>query len=302
MAQVAFLGAGQMGSGMIRNLLRAGHQVTVHNRTPERATPLLAEGARLAPTPRAAAEGAEAVLSMLTDDAASRAGWTGPDGALSGMAPGALCIECSSLSQGWILALAGLCGDLGVSFLDCPVAGRPPVAQKGELAVFAGGAAEDVAAATPILQAFSKSIAHFGPAGSGIAFKLIYNALGAVQVAAVAEAMHACDAAGMDLDTCAAAFAAGATGSPHVTQHARAMAARLGPQPVAFPGASRIKDLNYAIDLAEGSGSPAHLARAARTVFGIMTEQGMDQRNDSEVIDALRARHPLPSGPEGAKR
>ena len=290
MARLAVLGAGNMGSGMIRSLLRAGHSVRVYNRTRARARPLEAEGAMLADTPQAAAEGAEAVLSMLTDDAASRQMWTGPDGALRGIAPGTLCIECSSLSRDWVLGLAAAATGAGGRFLDCPVAGRPDAAESGTLAVFAGGAEEDVAAARPLLEAIGKSVTHFGPAGSGIAFKLIYNALGAVQLAALAEAMHACEAAGMDLFACAAAFSAGATGSPHVVRHSEPMARRAGPQEVAFPGSSRLKDLGYAIALVEAGGGSAALARAARDVFGIMEGEGMAARNDTEVIDALRVR------------
>ena len=291
--QIAFLGAGNMGAGMIRNLLRAGHSVRVHNRTAEKARPLEAEGATLAPTPREAAEGAQVVFSMLTDDAASRQMWTGPDGALDGLAPGTLCIECSSVSRDWVLTLAEAASAAGARFLDCPVAGRPDVAERGELAVFAGGSAADIAAAEPYLANIGKSVTHFGPAGSGIAFKLIYNALGAVQLAALAEAMHACEAAGLDLSASAATFSSGATGSPHVVRHAEPMARKAGAQDVAFPGGSRIKDLGYAIELVEANGGTAALARAAHGVFGIMAEEGMAQRNDNEVIDALRRLFPL---------
>ena len=189
MARIGFLGAGVMGGAMIRNLLGGGHEVCVYNRTLEKARALEADGATLAATPREAAAGADAIYSMVTNDDASRACWTGADGALAGdFKPGALAIEGSSVSRDWVLELAGLAAAKGLRFLDCPVAGRPDVAKAGTLWVYAGGAADDVEAARPILEPLSRSITHFGPTGSGIAFKLIYNVMGTIQVAALGEA------------------------------------------------------------------------------------------------------------------
>jgi 3-hydroxyisobutyrate dehydrogenase-like beta-hydroxyacid dehydrogenase len=105
MAKIEFLGAGVMGQAMIRNLLRAGHKVCAFNRTIEKAPPLEADGATVAATPREA----DAVFSMVTDDAASRVVWTGADGAHAAkLRPGALAIESSSVSRDWVLELAAL--------------------------------------------------------------------------------------------------------------------------------------------------------------------------------------------------
>ena len=190
MAKIAMLGAGIMGSAMAPNLLKGGHTVTVYNRTLEKARPLEALGASLAATPREAVEGAEAIISIVIDDNASRAVWTGDEGVLTGNpVQGALAIECSTVSNDWVLELAELAEAEGLRFMDCAVAGRPDAAVAGDLRMFAGGKAEDVEAAKPILMSFGKRLTHFGPVGKGNAYKLIYTTAGAIQVVALAEAM-----------------------------------------------------------------------------------------------------------------
>ena len=297
MAKIGFLGTGIMGQAMIGNLLGGGHQVCAYNRTLEKARPLEALGATLAPTPRQAAEGAELIISMIIDDAASRACWTGPDGALSAeFSPGAMAIESSSVSRQWVIELAGLAAAGGLRFMDCPVAGRPDVAEAGKLVIFAGGAEADVDAARPVLASISRRVTRFGPVGAGISFKLIYNTMGAIQVAALAEGMHACEAAGIDLEVAAESFADGATGSPHVERHSQYMAFDRHEDPVQFSGRNRIKDLTYGIEVIEEIGAQSVIGRAARDVFGQMVPLDMDGLNDSELIDALRAEHGAKTG------
>lgn len=292
MARIAFLGAGMMGQPIARNFLRGGHSVTVYNRTIEKARPLEADGAVLAETPRQAAAGADVIFSSLINDDASRSSWNGPDGALKAeLKPGAYAIEMSTVSLQWVSELNELTLSRGLHFLDCPVAGRPDVAESGQLKVFAGGRAEDVDAMRPVLDAVSKSVMHVGGVGSGITFKLIYNVMGAIQVAACAEGMQACEAAGIDITVAAEGFATGATGSPHVVRHSRYMAEASHEDPVQFSGSNRIKDLSYGIELIETVGGQSVIGHAARKVFEQMVERSMGDLNDSELIDTLRAVH-----------
>lgn len=289
MARIAFLGAGSMGQGMIRNFLRKGHAVTVYNRTLEKARALEAEGAKLARTPREAVAGAEAVFSMLTNDEASRECWTGVEGVFAAdLTAGMLVTESSTLSNAWILELGRLAAARNLRFLDCPVAGRPDVAAAGTLAIFVGGAPQDVQAVRPLLAAIGRKVTHFGPVGTGNAFKLIYNVMGAVQVAALAEGMFACEAAGIDLTAAAEAFSAGATGSPHVVRHSGYMSRGTHENPVQFSGRNRIKDIGYGVELVERIGAQSVIGRAARDVFEQMNQHDMGNLNDSELIDALR--------------
>jgi len=231
MAKIAFLGTGAMGSAMIRNYLKGGHDVTVYNRTIAKAKPLEEVGAKVAATPIEAAEGAEVV------------------------------------------------------------AGRPDLANAGKLKVFAGGAKDDVDAMRPVLDAISAAVIHFGPVGSGITFKLIYNVMGALQVAATAEGLLACEAAGIDLRVAADAFSNGATGSPHVKLHSKNMAEGIIDDPIMFTGKNRIKDTSYGIEVIDSFGAQSVLGRGTKQVWEQMVEEGMELRNDSELIDALRAAH-----------
>jgi len=289
MAKIAYLGTGNMGQGMIPRLLKAGHSVTAYNRTRAKAQSVIDAGAAYAATPREAVQGAEIIFSSVIDDTASRAVWTGPDGAFSGgIAAGTLMVECSTLSHDWVMELAGLAKQKNLRFMDCPVAGRPDAAAAGTLVVFAGGAAADLEEIRPMLQPLSKQIYHFGPAGAGLAFKLIYNLMGATHVAALAEGFLACEAAGINLKAAANAFAGGATGSPHVVRHAPFMAEGKHEDPPQFTGRGRLKDSTYGVQLAEKLGRQAVIGKATASVFKQMVDIGMAERNDSELIDALR--------------
>jgi len=288
-AKIAFLGAGRMGAAMIRNYLKGGHEVTVYNRTLDKARPLEALGATLASTPKEAVMDAEIIISSLINDDASRACWNGTDGALHGdFSTGAFAIEASTASLEWIKALAELARAKGLRFLDCPVAGRPDLAEAGKLKIFAGGSREHVDALRPVLASISAAVIHMGQVGAGISFKLIYNVMGALQVAATAEGMFACEAAGIDLKVAAEAFSTGATGSPHVKLHSKNMAENIHQSPISFSGKNRIKDTDYGIKLIESLGAQSILGHATKQVWKQMVEHGMGDRNDSELIDALR--------------
>ena len=290
MAKIAYIGVGNMGRAMILRLLKAGHQITAYNRTPAKAQVVVDAGAKLAKTPAEAVEAADVVFSSVTSDDASRLVWTGPQGILAGtLRPNTLVAECSTLSHDWVMELSGLVKAKGLRYVDCPVAGRPDAAEAGELRVYIGGSKEDLEELKPYIAPFSKKIFHFGPVGAGTAYKLIYNLLGVIQVASVAEAMVQCEAAGIDLHTAAEAFALGYTGSKHVSHHSAVMAEGQRGQDVGFSGKGRLKDSLYGVKFAKKLGRQSLVGDAASQVFNQMVEVGMGDANDSEVIDALRA-------------
>src|SRR5690242_12501728 len=132
---VALMGLGLMGSGMAGRLLEAKYPLTLYNRTRERALPFAQKGARVANTPRDAADGANVVISMVADDDASRALWLGPDGALAGVLRGATLIECSTLSVAWVKELGDRVAkeNANLTLLDAPVTGSKPQAAAGQL-------------------------------------------------------------------------------------------------------------------------------------------------------------------------
>lgn len=288
MSKIAFLGAGAMGQAIVPNLLCGGHTVRVYNRTIDKARRLEASGAMVAATVREAVQDVDAVFSMVIDDNASRAVWTGSDGVLNSAAPGTLAVESSTVSNEWVRELACLAAAKDLRFLDCPVAGRPDAAAAAQLVVFVGGRSEDLAVLRPMLEPISRRIVHFGPVGTGNAFKLIFNLLGAVQIAAVAESMHACEAAGIDVFAAADAFSDGNTGSPHVKRHSRHMAEGKHDDPIGFTPRGRLKDILYGIQYQEQVGGQAMLGHAAAALFQQIIDIGWGERNDSEAIDGLR--------------
>lgn len=292
MAKIAFLGTGNMGAPMVRCLLKGGHQVSAWNRSADKAKALDKDGAKVAGSIAEAVEGADAIFTMLTDDKACREVWTGSGGVLaSKVKPGAIAIESSTVSNDWVLELGRLSTAKGLRFVDCCVAGRPDAAEAGALHVFCGGPADAVAEVKEIVKPYTKSFSHFGGVGKGNAFKLIYNVMGAIQVAAVAEAMQACEAAGIDLAAASNAFSIGNTNSGHVIRHSKYMATGKHESPVGFSPKGRIKDTLYGVEYIERVGGQSRLGRTAVDVFGQAVEIGMGDLNDSELIDALRKVH-----------
>lgn len=288
--KIAFLGAGNMAQGMIRRLLAAEFDVTVWNRSPEKVQALAACGAKRADTPRQAAEKADIIFASLTDNEASREVWTGPVGALKAERSTApIVVECSTLSNDWVVELSATVRKRGWRYIDCPVAGRPDASAAGTLVIFAGCEASDLEEVRPVLVHVSKQIYHFGPAGSGNAFKLIYNLMGATQVVALAEGLATADAAGLDLRTAAKAFSGGATGSPHVIRHAVFMAEGVHEEPPAFTARGRLKDSMYGVKFAQKFGLEARTGQATVAVFQHMVDNQMASAADSRVIDDVRA-------------
>ena len=289
MGRVAFCGLGQMGRGMAESLLRAGHELCVWNRSPEKARSLVAAGATQAATPREAAEGAELAFAMVADDAASRAVWLGESGMLDTLETGALVIECSTLSHDWVTTLSKEAAARDLAYLDCPVTGLPDAAARGELTLLLGGLDSEIRRAAPFLSALARERLVFGPVGAGTAYKLIVNLLGAVEIAATAEAMETAKRSGLDPTQVAEALAKGAAGSFHVARQARIMASEAHAENLAFTTDLRRKDTRYGVDLSHEQGVAAVLGELALSQFDRASELGFGAENESRVLDAVRS-------------
>ncbi|MBI2587031.1 MAG: NAD(P)-dependent oxidoreductase [Rhodospirillales bacterium] len=290
MAAVAFLGTGNMGAGMAGRLIAAGHALAVYNRTAARTQPLAKAGARVCRTPREAADGADAVFAMVGDDEASAAVWLGDDGALAAAKKdGTLAIECSTLSHDWVLDLAEKARAKGWRYIDCPVTGIPVNAAAGELTLFVGADDADLEAARPLLEPLAKEIIQFGPVGAGTAYKLMVNLMGAVQIAGAAEGLLIAEKAGLDPETVSYALARGAAASPQVVRNIRRMTAGDHDRNVTFSGRLRLKDVLYGLRLADKLGQQTPFGRAARDAFQRLLDQGLEELNESKVIDVLRS-------------
>ncbi|WP_055074561.1 NAD(P)-dependent oxidoreductase [Pseudanabaena sp. 'Roaring Creek'] len=188
MNRIAILGIGAMGSRMVKKLLEAKYEVVVYSRSADKAKPLIELGATYAPTPREASERANVIISMVTDDEASREIWLNQDtGALLGLKPDAIAIESSTLTVAWTLELAKEIERCGAAFLDAPVVGSRIQVETGKLIYLVGGKAEYLSRVRDILLSISSTVHHVGGIGQGMTVKLAVNALLGIQVAALAE-------------------------------------------------------------------------------------------------------------------
>lgn len=289
--RVGFIGLGMMGAGMAGRLLAAGHQVSVYNRTASKASALAALGARLASSPADAVRGADAAFSMVSDDAASRAVWLGEDGVLSAdLAPGAMAVECSTLSYDWVMELARTVTGRGLRYIDCPVTGLPASAAAGSLTLLVGAEESDLACVRGLLEAMSNRILRFGTVGTGTAYKLIINMIGAVQIAAAAEGMALAQRAGLDLNVVVEAVSCGQAASPQVTRNVRRMADADHDSNVVFTSALRLKDVEYALRLVRGLQMAAPFGELARRGLVELCNRGRAQANESSIFEVAAAR------------
>jgi 3-hydroxyisobutyrate dehydrogenase len=250
MAHVAFIGLGRMGHGMAGRYLEAGFTVAVWNRSKAKANDLIARGARWAGSPADAADGADAIVTMVADDEASRAVWLGKDGAASAAKAGTLAIECSTVSYAHALDLARELRARSLIYIDSPVTGLPDAAASGKLTLLVGAEPADLERARPFLAPLSSTIRHFGAVGTGTVYKLINNLMGAIQIAGIAEGLAIAEQSGLDMKLVLEAVETGVAASPQVIRHSKRMVAR-NFSGATFTAALRRKDAAYAVALAE---------------------------------------------------
>jgi len=282
MQRVALLGLGTMGAGMAANWLAKGFGLTVWNRTRARTQALADKGARVATTPREAAEGADCVFAMVADDAASRAVWLGDDGALAGAKTGAVVVESSTLTPDWVRELAGRARAKGCAFLDAPVGGSRQAAASGELRLFVGGDAATLDKARPALIAIGSKIDLLGPAGAGATWKLINNQLVAAQVAALGEALDVARKAGFRPVQISSLILNGAASSPIVKMKLPSMLNGDYDEPD-FALSLMLKDARYAAALAQSLGAPADLVSSAVKAFARAEAKGLGAKDIAAV-------------------
>ena len=287
MLKVAMLGLGIMGNGMARNLLKAGFPLTVYNRTRAKAEPLAALGATVAASPREAAADADIVIAMVGDDHASRAVWLGEGGALALAPAKAVLVECSTLSLEWVRELAGRCAELGLDFLDAPVTGSKDAAESGALKLMVGGEAAALERARPALEAFSAKMIHFGPSGAGALIKLINNLMAATQVAVLAEGLNLAEQGGLDMALVVPFLINAAPGSPVVKGKAARIAAR-DYADTQFALRWMHKDVTYAMRAADEFDVPMPTVAAARELYRLARNLGLDEQDFAAVAEALR--------------
>ena len=284
--EIAVIGLGTMGSGMARNLLKAGYTVVAFNRTRAKAESLAAAGARTADSPALAAQNADLIISMVADDDASRETWLGQNGALASARSGALLIESSTVTPAWIEELGNEARKRNLQLMDAPVTGSRIQADEGALNFIVGGDTAALEQARPILKAMSKTIVHAGPLGSGARLKLINNFLCGVQVASLAEALSWIERSGLDREQALDFLKKGAPGSPLLG----AISARMveAKYDVNFLLPLMKKDLDYSERDAKEYKLDLSMGHAAAQRFAAALSAGLDDKDMSAVIEPLR--------------
>jgi len=271
---------------MAGRYLDAGFTVAVWNRSKAKAEDLIARGAQWATSPEDAAIDADAVVTMVADDEASRAVWLTRDGAAATMKAGTLAIECSTVSYQHALDMARELRGRGLVYIDCPVTGLPDAAATGKLTLLVGADTADLDSAKPYLAPIGNVIRHFGAVGSGTVYKLINNLMGAVQIASLAEGIAMAEQAGLDMKLVAEAMATGAVASPQVIRHSRRMVAR-DFSGASFTAALRHKDAAYAVKLAEALLAEAPLLGRAAVEAYARAKGQMPDDDEGRMIEIV---------------
>jgi 3-hydroxyisobutyrate dehydrogenase len=275
-----------MGSRMAACLAGAGHPVTVYNRTASKAEAWVAEhDGRVAATPRDAADGAAAVITMVVDGAQVEQVLLGEDGAVHGAAPGTLFIDCSTIAPADVRRIGAALAERGHHFVDAPVSGSSPKAEDCTLTIMAGGSEEDFARARQYFDAMGETILHIGPLGHGQTVKVISNAVGATNAATLAQALVVGKAAGVDLEALVAVLGASAAASTMVTLKAKPMLAH--DYTPLFRLEHMLKDVGICLEESAAAGAPFPSAALACELYNAAMGRGLADEDFAAVLEAV---------------
>ncbi len=286
MMQVAFIGMGTMGLPMALNLLKAGHRVTVHNRTREKEVEAEKAGAQRAASPAEAAREAEITITCVSDTPDVERIVLGTDGVIHGARPGSLVIDMSTISPSATKEMAVALVEKEIRMLDAPVSGGSEGAQQGTLSIMVGGAAEDVAAADGVLNAMGTTISHVGDIGAGQLTKAINQIVVAGTYWSVAEGMTLGLKAGLDMESVVNAVVGGAAGSWAMANRSQNMLRN--EYPLGFKLELHRKDLNIALEVARELGVPLPVAAYVEQVETGLIARGYAREDISAIARSVR--------------
>jgi 3-hydroxyisobutyrate dehydrogenase-like beta-hydroxyacid dehydrogenase len=284
---VGLIGLGLMGGPMGRNLLKAGFPLVVWNRTKAKADELAGEGAKLGADPRAVAEQADVLITIVSDPAALEEvlfgsnGGKNNDGAMEGLRSGSALIDSSTVSPELARRVAAACAERGVDFLDAPVTGGTWGAKNGELVFMIGGKAEVLERVKPVLEAVGKKFVLLGPNGAGQTVKLGMNLLLALQVDAFAESLALVTAAGVPAEKLMEVLQSSMARSGVLDVKAPMMVK--GEYPASFPLRLMHKDVRLALELARNKGVTLPCGAAAYATYSAVMDSSKDDPDFSAV-------------------
>ncbi|HHX88373.1 MAG TPA: NAD(P)-dependent oxidoreductase [Paracoccus sp.] len=287
MAKVAFLGLGVMGAPMAGHLARAGHEVRVYNRTPAKAEAWVeAQGGTHAPTPRAAAGGAEFVMACVGNDDDLAQVCRGAEGAFAGMERGAVFVDHTTVSASITRTLAQEAAGAGLGFVDAPVSGGQAGAENGVLSIMCGGSAENFTRAAPVMAAYGRSVKHLGETGAGQIAKMMNQICIAGLMQGLSEALRFGEKAGMDGRAVIEVIQGGAAGSWQMAnRHATMLDGKFD---YGFAVDWMRKDLGICLKTGDEIGAPLPVTALVDQFYKDVQALGGGRWDTSSLIERLR--------------
>lgn len=287
--RLGFVGIGLMGRPMTLRLLAAGHAVTVWNRSRDKLAAVVEKGAKPADSPAAVARAAEIVMMCVTDQHAVEDVLFGREGVIHGAQKGSLVIDFSSIAPSAARAFASRLEQQGVGMVDAPVSGGVAGAEKGTLAIMAGGRAEHVERARPAVMHLAQRFTRMGDSGAGQTTKLCNQIIVGSLIAVIAEAVRLAEAAGVDARMLPEALKGGFADSLPLQVFGARMAARTF-EPSIGAVSIMLKDLENAAAVAKEKTVPLPMARTAAELYRLLTAQGRGEKEISTIIELLSGR------------
>jgi 3-hydroxyisobutyrate dehydrogenase-like beta-hydroxyacid dehydrogenase len=285
---VGFIGLGIMGSRQAASLRRAGFELTVYNRTRERADAWAAEhGGHVAASPREVAERSDVVITMVVDGPQVEALLLGDDGAIHGARPGTLFIDMSTVGPADARRIGAALSERGHRFVDAPVTGSAPKAEDGTLTIMAGGSDEDIERATPLLEAMGELIVHVGPAGTGQQVKVLSNAVSAVNCATLAQALVVGRRADVNLEALLEVMGAGSANSTMLQLKGKPMLTHdFSPL---FKLDHMLKDVRLCLEEAREAGAAFPAAALAGELYTAGAGRGLGDQDFAAVLEVVES-------------
>jgi 3-hydroxyisobutyrate dehydrogenase-like beta-hydroxyacid dehydrogenase len=283
---VGFIGLGIMGSRQAASLRREGFELTVFNRTRERAEAWAAEhGGHVAASPREVAERSDVVITMVVDGAQVEQMLLADDGGAAGAKPGTLFVDMSTIGPVDARRIGAALAERGHGFVDAPVTGSAPKAQDGTLTIMAGGSDADMARAMPLLQAMGEIIVHVGEIGTGQQVKVLSNAVSAVNCAALAQALVVGRRAGVDLPALLKVMGAGSANSTMLQLKGEPMLAH-DFTPL-FKLEHMLKDVLLCLEDARAAGAAFPFAALAGELYSAGAGRGLGEQDFAAVLEVV---------------
>jgi 3-hydroxyisobutyrate dehydrogenase-like beta-hydroxyacid dehydrogenase len=284
--RVGVIGLGIMGSRMAANLRRAGHELTVHNRTRERAERFAGEhGATIADTPADVGAACDVVITMVVDGAQVERVLLGDDGVVEGAGEGTLCVDMSTIAPADTRHIGAVLAERAIGFVDAPVTGSSPKAEDGTLTIMAGGDDGDFERARPLFEAMGELVVHVGELGQGQTVKLINNAVAASNASTLAQALVVGKATGVDLGALMRIMGAGSGGSAMLALKGEPM--RTHDYSTLFKLEHMLKDVRLCLEEGQAAGVPFPAAAHTREVLTAAMGRGLGDADFAALVEVI---------------